>query len=148
MVHLHRNMWLALAIVLLCSAAPSGPVFAGKADVLSADVSCKPAPGGRAASVCHFNVTVKHADAGWEHFANRFDILDESGTVLATRVLRHPHVDEQPFRRGLGRVRIQAAVKTVLVRANDLVHGIGGAELRVEVPHPSAGKRDASEAKE
>ena len=103
--------------------------------MLAAEVHCRPAPGGRPASVCHFSVTVKHADTGWDHYADRFEIVSPDGEVLATRILRHPHVEEQPFTRGLGRVRIQHDVFEVEVRAGDLVHGLGGAAVMVEVPH-------------
>jgi hypothetical protein len=108
---------------------------AGTADVLAAKVTCRPAPGGRPASVCHFSVTVKHADTGWDHFADRYDILGPDGRVLATRALEHPHVEEQPFTRGIGQVRIQWAVTSVEIRANDSVHGLGGRTLVFEIPH-------------
>jgi hypothetical protein len=110
-------------------------VWAGDADVLDVEVTCKPAPGQRPASICHFSVTVRHADSGWDHYANRFEVLDEAGAVLATRILRHPHLEEQPFRRGLGRVRIPWDVGRVKIRANDLVHELGGKEMTVAVPH-------------
>jgi hypothetical protein len=55
--------------------------------------------------------------------------------VLATRTLLHPHVDEQPFTRSLRNVKIPAATTWVRVRANDLVHGEGGREVTVSVPH-------------
>jgi hypothetical protein len=108
---------------------------AGKADVLAAEVRCRPAPGGRPSSVCQFTVTVKHADAGWDHYANRFEIVAPGGEVLSTRVLRHPHVDEQPFTRSQSRVRIPHTTESVEVRAGDLVHGLGGATVAVAIPH-------------
>jgi hypothetical protein len=53
---------------------------------------------------------------------------------LGTRVLYHPHVDEQPFTRSLGGVRIPAEVTSVILRAHDSVHGAGGREVVVELP--------------
>ena len=40
-------------------------------------------------------VTLKHADSGWDHYANGWQIVDENGKVLGKRVLAHPHVHEQ-----------------------------------------------------
>ncbi len=78
-----------------------------------------------------FHVTLRHADEGWNHYANRWEIVDIKGKVLATRTLHHPHVDEQPFTRSLYEVKIPAGVKTVLVRGHDLVHGYGGRSVRI-----------------
>lgn len=100
---------------------------AGEADVVAARAVC-------AARVCRFFVTVRHADAGWEHYADRYEVLAPDGSVLATRVLQHPHVDEQPVTRGLDGVRIPDGIARVRLRAHDLVHGYGGAEASVEIP--------------
>lgn len=40
-------------------------VVADEADVVDVEVSCA------ARSVCDFRVTVRHADEGWEHYADR-----------------------------------------------------------------------------
>ncbi|MEM8689501.1 MAG: hypothetical protein AAGF81_19395 [Pseudomonadota bacterium] len=80
-----------------------------------------------------FNVTVRHADEGWEHYANRWDVVAPDGTVLGTRVLVHPHVDEQPFTRSLRGVEIPEGLKSVIIRAHDSVHQLGGAEVTVEL---------------
>ena len=80
-----------------------------------------------------FSVTVKHADEGWDHYADRWDVLGPDGEVLGTRVLYHPHVSEQPFTRSLGGVEIPKGVKKVTVRARDSVHGYGGEEKKVEL---------------
>lgn len=124
---------LLALFALFASASPAAR--AGQADVVEAEATCRPAPGGRAASICSFSASVKHRDTGWDHYANRWDVVGPDGEVLGSRQLRHPHVDEQPFRRSLGRVRIQHATKSVTVRAFDSVHGLGGAEVVVVVPH-------------
>jgi hypothetical protein len=41
-------------------------------------------------------VTVRHADEGWEHYADCWEVLTLDGEVLATRELAHPHDNEQP----------------------------------------------------
>ena len=81
-----------------------------------------------------FSVTVFHNDSGWKHYANKWDILDSHGKVLATRTLYHPHVNEQPFTRGLSDVEIPKHIKSVTVRAYDSVHGQGGKEMNVVLP--------------
>ncbi len=130
---------LVVATVLLLPAV----AFAGTADIVDARVRCRPAPGGRPASVCQFSVTVKHGDTGWDHYANRFEIVGPGGKVLVTRVLRHPHVEEQPFTRSQGRVRIPHEIESVEIRAGDLVHGLGGATVSLKVPHaPETGSED------
>lgn len=79
------------------------------------------------------NVTLLHEDAGWDHYADRWDVLDESGEVLGSRVLTHPHDNEQPFTRSLT-LTIPASVSTITIRANDSVHGLGETTLSKPVP--------------
>jgi len=79
------------------------------------------------------SATLLHEDAGWEHYANRWDVLSESGQLLGTRVLVHPHDDEQPFTRSLT-LTIPAEVNIITIRANDLVHEDGGKTMQIDVP--------------
>lgn len=81
-----------------------------------------------------FDVTVRHDDIGWEHYADRFEVVAPDGTVLGTRVLLHPHETEQPFTRSLDGVAIPEGVDTVEIRAHDKVHGLGGSAVTVELP--------------
>jgi len=104
-----------------------GLVIAGEADVL--DVKIRPVDGDTFA----IDTTVQHSDTGWDHYANAWEVLDESGHVLGSRILLHPHVDEQPFTRS-NTVIIPEGVKKIIVRANDLVHGLGGKTVTLEVP--------------
>lgn len=101
--------------------------LAGQADVLDAEVDCD-------GTTCHFSVTVQHADEGWDHYADNWEVLDREGNVLGTRELAHPHVREQPFTRSLGGVEIPEGITEVVIRARDSVHGNGGKELVVEIP--------------
>ncbi len=91
-----------------------------------------------------FYVTVSHPDTGWEHYADGWDVLLPDGTALKpqpdaafTRVLAHPHVDEQPFTRSQARIVIPADVGQVRVRAHDLLHGWGGREVLVNLNAPA-----------
>ena len=77
-----------------------------------------------------FDVTVAHPDTGWEDYADRWEVLAPDGTVLAERVLLHPHVEEQPFTRSV-RVTIPGDVGRITVRAHDSVHGLGGMQTEV-----------------
>ena len=122
---------MRLPIVLFAiwlAAAPSSLV-AGEADITKVEVRKT------GAQTFSFDVTVRHGDTGWKHYANKWDIVTPDGKVLGTRVLHHPHENEQPFTRSLGGVRIQPEIKSVTVRAYDSVHGTGGDTKDVDVPH-------------
>ncbi len=101
---------------------------AGEADVEGVNISAT------GQNMFRFAVTVRHADEGWEHYADKWDVVAPDGTVLGTRTLYHPHVDEQPFTRSLSGVRIPDTIKEVTVRAHDSVHKYGGKEVTVAVP--------------
>lgn len=81
-----------------------------------------------------FAVTIASADTGWDEYADAFDVVAPTGSVLGTRVLVHPHVDEQPFTRSLTGVEVPAGVDRVTVRAHDSVAGSCGAEISVDLP--------------
>ena len=112
----------AMAMGVFATAA----AIAGEADVVGVRMSQR-------GDAYDFAVAVRHADAGWEHYADKWEVLAPDGTVLGTRVLLHPHDDEQPFTRSLGGVDIPAGTATVRVRAHDKVHGYGGAEMEVDM---------------
>ena len=103
--------------------------FAGEADVLSVELE-ETAPN-------TFTVTaeVEHADDGWDHYANAWQVLLPDGTVLATRELAHPHMNEQPFIRSLSGVKVPDGVEELTVRAGDLVHGFGGKTVTVAISY-------------
>lgn len=46
-------------------------------------------------------------------------MVGPDGEVLATRVLHHPHTNEQPFTRSFGGVEIAAGIARVELRARD-----------------------------
>jgi hypothetical protein len=108
-------------------ALAAAPALAGPADVLTVEAR---SDGGS----WSFDVTVEHADTGWEHYADAWRVVGPDGTVYGTRTLLHPHVGEQPFTRSLSGVAIPEAVQAVTVEAHDLVHGWGGAAVEVMLP--------------
>ncbi len=122
----HNAMNKVLGISFLCM---FGTVcLAGEADVTEVAVEKT------GDTLYDFNVTVLHQDSGWKHYANKWEILDSHGKVLATRTLYHPHVNEQPFTRTLADVVIPKNIKSVTVRAFDSVHEYGGREVSVVLP--------------
>jgi len=64
----------------------------------------------------NFSVTLEHPDTGWEHYADGWEIVDATGKVLGTRILHHPHVNEQPFTRSLNNVMLPDGTREVFVR--------------------------------
>lgn len=103
--------------------------WSGDADVLEAKVTAV------GDSRFRIDATVAHEDTGWDHYADRWDVLTEDGTLLGTRKLLHPHENEQPFTRSLT-LEIPKDVARVVIRAGDSVHGdAGGKTVTVDVPH-------------
>ena len=91
-----------------------------------------------------FHVTVEHPDTGWEDYADGWDVVTLDGEVLKrtaddpfTRLLLHPHENEQPFTRSQSGIPIPLGVTQVRVRAHDLVDGYGGREVVVDLTAPS-----------
>lgn len=87
----------------------------------------------RSGDAWRFSVTLKHADEGWDHYADLWQVIGSDGKVLGERVLAHPHVNEQPFTRSLGGVVIPAGTDTVTIRARDSVHGFSKNEQSVSL---------------
>ena len=83
-----------------------------------------------------FDVTLEHADTGWDHYADGWEVMSPAGDILGKRVLAHPHVDEQPFTRSLSGVRIPQGVNTVTIRAHDSVHGYNKEMFEVDLTRP------------
>jgi len=103
-------------------------VFPGEADVIGVKVRQA------ANETFYFDVTVRHDDSGWDHYVDKWEVLAPDGTVLGTRTLYHPHVDEQPFTRSLSDVKIAEMINKVTVRAHDSVHAYGGKTVTVVLP--------------
>ena len=105
-----------------------GKVMAGESDVVKVTVT-ESTPG-----TFRFDVSVRHDDEGWDHYANLWQVVRPNGSVLGERVLLHPHDTEQPFTRSLSGVTISGEIKTVIIRARDSVHEFGGKEMNVNLP--------------
>lgn len=121
------RIYAPLLAILVAASVAVPPASAGEADVESVKATRQTDGAWR------FDVAVRHADAGWDHYADRWDVVAPDGTVLGTRTLLHPHDEEQPFTRSLTGVSIPDGITVVTVRAHDSVHGYGGAEVTVDL---------------
>jgi hypothetical protein len=81
-----------------------------------------------------FSVKVRHADSGWDHYANLWEVVNaDTGEVLGARKLLHPHVNEQPFVRSLDGVHIPSDADKVTVRARCNKHGFEGKQVDIDL---------------
>lgn len=117
-----RLVMLALACCLTI------PVYANQAQIVNAVASRNPDGSYR------FDVTVRHDDEGWQHYADSWQVLTVDGRVLGERILLHPHVDEQPFTRSLSGLSIAPEIHVVRIRVHDTVHGYSSATVEVSLP--------------
>ena len=120
-----RRCLLAGLSLMLILAAPSQ---AGQAEIVDVQVN----RGGDGSY--RFDVTVRHADEGWDHYADGWQVLAPDGSVLGERRLLHPHVDEQPFTRSLSGVVVPPGTRTVRIRAHDSVHGYSPPSAEIPIP--------------
>jgi hypothetical protein len=154
-LHLLLITWISLLFPTACQSTTSSS--AEPTNTPTATPSPTPPAGGTGnADVLHakavqaaddtwtFHVTVRHPDIGWDDYADGWDVLTPDGTVLKpdpdspfTRLLLHPHMEEQPFTRSQSAIVIPSDVTQVRVRAHDLVDGYGGREVLVDLTVPS-----------
>jgi hypothetical protein len=132
------------------SSKPLSVLLAGTLIVLSSGFSIAAVAGDVEVVDAHFRqsdggewsvaVTLRHADSGWDHYADAWRVVAGDGTILGTRTLYHPHETEQPFTRSLGGLAIPAAMTTVYLEAHDKVHGWSPQRVRVNL-EKSKGER-------
>jgi hypothetical protein len=117
-----------LVLVAGCAASPeSAAPQEGCADVIAVGITAQ-------ATGYQVSATISSPDTGWDKYADAWVVRTLDGEVLGTRVLAHPHVDEQPFTRSLGGVEIPEGVDRVEVAARDSVEGFCGETVVVELP--------------
>lgn len=115
---------LIAGLILLSSIS-----HAGEVSILEVNVECP--------ASCTFSVTLEHSDQGWSHYADQWDVVTLDGRVLKSRVLHHPHDNEQPFTRSLSGVLLPQGVNKVKIRARDSKHGYSREEFIVDIPGPN-----------
>jgi hypothetical protein len=86
------------------------------------------------------DVTLNHADTGWEHYADAWRLVDEKGNEIGKRTLYHPHVNEQPFTRSLSNLHIGDDKKIIFIEAHDKEHGWSPNKVKVDMNQPSGAK--------
>ena len=124
---MRRGSSFYCSLVVLASLMSFSPqAFAGEVEIVGAEVQ-------RSGETWRFAVTLKHADTGWDHYADLWQVLSPDGTVLGERVLAHPHVDEQPFTRTQSGIVIPNGLDHVFIRARDTVHGFAQQTYRVDL---------------
>jgi len=102
--------------------------LAGEADVIKVEVEKS------SNNTYSFSVTILHKDTGWNHYVTKWEIIGENDTIIGTRILHHPDVNEQPFTRSLSGIVIPDHIKAVRIRAYDSIHKYGGKVITVELP--------------
>jgi hypothetical protein len=86
------------------------------------------------------SVTISHGDTGWDDYADGWRVETPGGEILGTRVLHHPHVEEQPFTRSLGGLSLPDDVTEIVVRTRTTVTGwADDVSAPVQVPVPADG---------
>ncbi len=123
-----RQFALVISFSFLVSTSAATFATAGEADVVKVGIAAE------SGGAYRFRVTVRHNDEGWEHYADAWEVIGKDGTIYATRVLAHPHENEQPFTRNKSGIQIPDGINTVIVRAHDKVHAYGGKTMEVKVP--------------
>ncbi len=114
---LKTTAFVALAGVFLLAVSLFQDARADKPEIVEVTAEVQ------ANSLYAFSVTLKHPDTGWSHYADRWDIVTEDGTVLASRTLYHPHGNNEPFTRSLANVSVPIGTNTVIIQANCNVDG-------------------------
>ena len=112
-------------------ALAAGPALADPAEIVAAEAE-------RAGEGWRVSVTIRHADTGWDDYADGWRVIAD-GEVVGTRTLAHPHVEEQPFTRSLSGMAIPEGAGTVEVEASTSVTGWGGERRGLDLSGPSGG---------
>jgi len=86
------------------------------------------------------DVTLKHADTGWKHYADAWRLVDKDGNEIGKRTLYHLHVNEQPFTRSLSNFQISSDTKIIFVEAHDLKHGWSPDRVKIDMRQASGHK--------
>lgn len=129
-------LWITTAIPLFSAGGQNGNSQSFNPDLNFAQVEYVKATE-RSNGLWRFDVTVRHNDEGWDHYADAWQVVDpQSGKILTVRVLAHPHETEQPFTRSQSGVKVPDGLTRVLVQAKCNVHGFGGSVILVDLSKP------------
>ncbi len=115
------------AFITLIATLVGGAAMASDVDILNVEAR-------ESGGAWRFDVTLRHDDTGWDHYADGWEVLAPDGTSLGLRVLVHPHVEEMPFTRSLGGVAIPEGITEVVIRARDNIDGWTEKTYRFTLP--------------
>ena len=118
--------FLVLALGGLLALAVAAPLRADFPEILKATAE-------RNGMGWRIDVTLKHPDTGWDHYADGWDVHDANGKKIGYRELMHPHVDEQPFTRSLVNLMLPDGTREVFIRARCSVAGWSGEPIKVKL---------------
>lgn len=116
---LFASLWLA------GFSAASEPERPPLADVVSVVVQGQ-------TGALEFLVGIESPDTGCKQYADWWEVISTDGKLLYRRILRHSHVDEQPFVRSGGPVEVDPD-RVVWVRAHMHPAGYGGTAMKGSV---------------
>ena len=113
--------------------------FASAGFILASPVTVVHATFAQRGNVWEVSVTLRHADTGWEHYANLWVVETLEGKELGRRILLHPHENEQPFERS-ETITIPTGITRVRIRAGDNKEGLNSESLVVDLSKTSGNK--------
>lgn len=113
-------------LVLLSLLTGATTAWAGAPEIVNAKVT-------KQGMNWRIEVTLRHDDTGWDHYADGWEVLDAQGNVLGYRELMHPHVDEQPFTRSLSNLMLPDGTRELFIRTHCSVKGWSSDTMRVEL---------------
>ncbi len=109
---------LASILLLSCTSQKVSEPSSEYADITSVKVS-------GSESNYTFSVGISSPDKGCQQYADWWEVISEDGELIYRRILGHSHVNEQPFVRSGGKVKIEKA-EVVIIRAHMNTSGYGG----------------------
>jgi len=131
---MNRQKAATIILAIFLHLATFSTAFAGDVKILAADFL---KTGGNRWSI---SVTLKHGDTGWDHYADKWRLVDADNNILGERVLVHPHDNEQPFTRSLNDVTIPEDITIVYIEAHDKVHGWTPDRLKADLSETRDGR--------
>lgn len=130
-----KVLFTLLVFVVGCSETNSSSVVSGRVDDMQEMDSLKAMNTKSFAEVIkvtvsgndndyQFFVTLQSPDTGCDQYADWWEVISESGTLLYRRILAHSHVNEQPFTRSGGPVDIAETGKIwIIAHMNNAGYG-------------------------